>query len=34
MSKELPDTAETVVIGTGAVGCSVVFHPPELGFSA
>ncbi|RLM53863.1 FAD-dependent oxidoreductase [Halobellus sp. Atlit-31R] len=31
MSTELPSNAETVVIGAGAVGCSVAYHLSELG---
>jgi len=31
MSGELPTTAETVVVGAGAVGCSVAYHLSELG---
>nr|WP_313684091.1 FAD-dependent oxidoreductase [Halobellus sp. DFY28] len=31
MSAELPSEAETVVIGAGAVGCSVAYHLSELG---
>ena len=30
-SAELPSQAETVVIGAGAVGCSVAYHLSELG---
>jgi len=31
MSTEFPSNAETVVIGAGAVGCSVAYHLSELG---
>ena len=31
MSGELPSSARTVVIGAGAVGCSVAYHLSELG---
>ncbi|MFB6091126.1 MAG: FAD-dependent oxidoreductase [Halobellus sp.] len=31
MSADLPSQAETVVVGAGAVGCSVAYHLSELG---
>jgi glycine cleavage system aminomethyltransferase T/glycine/D-amino acid oxidase-like deaminating enzyme len=31
MSGDLPDTAGTVIVGAGAVGCSVAYHLSELG---
>ena len=30
-TSSLPDHAETVIIGAGAVGCSVAYHLSELG---